>query len=235
MKTKKRLFSGFIAAVFFAVSIVGTVIYADDDVTHNTITISEDCVDKEFVYGDTVELTFTLETLNTDWLEYYYVYIYCSGEEVFYYRGIFNRANGCPYTATYTYTSSETLPVGTYRVIIETSYTDTQLSYFYVVEEETPTETPVATATPTSTSTPTPTATPTEEASDETETGVLGDINSDNEINYLDAMTALRYDAELVELDDTALTAGDVNYDGSVDSLDAILILRYDAGLIDSF
>ncbi len=62
-----------------------------------------------------------------------------------------------------------------------------------------------------------------------------GDVNGDGFINYLDAMTVLRYDAELVELSDDELTAGDVNGDGCVDSLDAILILRYDAGLIDSF
>ncbi len=63
----------------------------------------------------------------------------------------------------------------------------------------------------------------------------LGDINEDGFIDYLDAMTALRYDAELVTLDDNQLLAGDVNGDGSVDSLDAILILRYDAGLIEGF
>ncbi len=63
----------------------------------------------------------------------------------------------------------------------------------------------------------------------------LGDINDDGFIDYLDAMIALRYDAELVTLDDAQTSAGDVNSDGSVDSLDAILILRYDAGLIDTF
>ena len=63
----------------------------------------------------------------------------------------------------------------------------------------------------------------------------MGDINDDGSINYLDAMTALRYDAELIDLSDEQLMAGDVNGDGSVNSLDAILILRYDAGLIESF
>ncbi len=66
-------------------------------------------------------------------------------------------------------------------------------------------------------------------------TYVLGDINEDGFIDYLDAMTALRYDAELVTLSGDQLLAGDVNGDGSVDSLDAILILRYDAGLVASF
>ncbi len=64
---------------------------------------------------------------------------------------------------------------------------------------------------------------------------ILGDINRDGEVNYLDAMTALRYDAELVTLTDEQLAIGDVNNDGEVNSLDAILILRYDAGLITSF
>ncbi len=64
---------------------------------------------------------------------------------------------------------------------------------------------------------------------------VLGDINADGVIDYLDAMEALRADAELITLDETQALAGDVNGDGVVDSLDAILILRYDAGLITSF
>ena len=64
---------------------------------------------------------------------------------------------------------------------------------------------------------------------------MLGDVNSDGSIDYLDAMTVLRYDAELIELGDDELEAGDVNNDGEVNSLDAILILRYDAGLITSF
>ncbi len=63
----------------------------------------------------------------------------------------------------------------------------------------------------------------------------LGDINEDGFIDYLDAMIALRYDAELITLTDAQTLAGDVNGDDAVDSLDAILILRYDAGLIESF
>ncbi len=63
----------------------------------------------------------------------------------------------------------------------------------------------------------------------------MGDVNQDDNVDYLDAMTVLRYDAELVTLTDEQLNLGDVNGDGSVDSLDAILILRYDAGLIDKF
>ncbi len=63
----------------------------------------------------------------------------------------------------------------------------------------------------------------------------LGDVNQDGDVNYLDAMMVLRYDAMLIELDENQFLAGDVNDDGEVNSLDAIRILRYDAGLIDSF
>ncbi len=64
---------------------------------------------------------------------------------------------------------------------------------------------------------------------------ILGDVNLDGEINYLDAMMVLRYDAALITLTDEKMTVGDVNKDGEVNSLDAIKILRYDAGLITSF
>lgn len=74
-----------------------------------------------------------------------------------------------------------------------------------------------------------------EDNADDEDSTTSGDVNLDGEINYLDAMTVLRYDAELIDLSDEQLIAGDVNDDDSVDSLDAILILRYDAGLIDSF
>ncbi len=63
----------------------------------------------------------------------------------------------------------------------------------------------------------------------------LGDVNMDGDVNYLDAMQVLRYDARLITFIDEQLNAADVNGDGSVDSLDAILILRYDAKLIESF
>ncbi len=63
----------------------------------------------------------------------------------------------------------------------------------------------------------------------------VGDINLDGYTDYLDAMMALRYDAELITLTEAQTTAGDVNGDECVDALDAILILRYDAGLIESF
>ncbi len=70
---------------------------------------------------------------------------------------------------------------------------------------------------------------------DSTPDYTLGDINDDGFIDYLDALLALRHDAELISLSDVQVLAGDVNKDGSVDALDAILILRFDAGLIENF
>ncbi len=62
-----------------------------------------------------------------------------------------------------------------------------------------------------------------------------GDVNLDGSVDYLDAMTVLRYDAELDTLTGAQKSIVDVNDDSFVDSLDAVLILRYDAGLIDEF
>ena len=66
-------------------------------------------------------------------------------------------------------------------------------------------------------------------------TTALGDVNGDGEINFLDAIMVLRYDAEIIELEDNQLKVADVNGDGEVNFLDAIMILRYDAEIIDSF
>jgi len=62
-----------------------------------------------------------------------------------------------------------------------------------------------------------------------------GDVNGDGMVNSLDAAQALKFDALIIELSETALTAADVNGDGSVNSLDAAMILKYDAGIIDGF
>ena len=64
---------------------------------------------------------------------------------------------------------------------------------------------------------------------------ILGDVNEDGEINFLDAIMVLRYDAEIIELEESQLKAADVNGDGEVNFLDAIMILRYDAEIISSF
>ena len=66
-------------------------------------------------------------------------------------------------------------------------------------------------------------------------TTALGDVNGDGEINFLDAIMVLRYDAEIIELEESQLKVADVNGDGEVNFLDAIMILRYDAEIIDRF
>ncbi len=65
--------------------------------------------------------------------------------------------------------------------------------------------------------------------------GIKGDINGDGEVNIADALVISRYDAQLVELDESVLALGDVNGDGEVNIADALVISRYDARLIDSF
>ena len=65
-------------------------------------------------------------------------------------------------------------------------------------------------------------------------TYTLGDVNNDEIIDNLDAAKILKYDAGLIDLEETEALAGDVNGDGTVDNLDAAKILKYDAGLIDS-
>ena len=60
-----------------------------------------------------------------------------------------------------------------------------------------------------------------------------GDVNGDNEVDSLDAVCVLKYDAGLTDIDSKRLNAADLNGDGSVDSLDAVIIFRYDAGLTD--
>ena len=63
----------------------------------------------------------------------------------------------------------------------------------------------------------------------------VGDINGDGEVDSLDATSALKYDAGIIELNEKQLKAGDVNGDNEVDSLDATMILKFDAGIIDTF
>lgn len=63
----------------------------------------------------------------------------------------------------------------------------------------------------------------------------LGDVNMDEEIDILDAIVVLQYEAEMIELTDAQIALGDVNHDDEVDILDAISILQYEAELIDSF
>ena len=64
---------------------------------------------------------------------------------------------------------------------------------------------------------------------------VLGDVNEDDKVDFLDAIVVLRHDAEIIQLTDNQMKAAEVNKDGKVDFLDAIMILRYDAEIIGSF
>ena len=63
----------------------------------------------------------------------------------------------------------------------------------------------------------------------------LGDVNEDGKVDFLDAITVLRYDAEIIQITDEQMKIAEVNKDGKVDFLDAIMILRYDAEIIDRF
>ena len=63
---------------------------------------------------------------------------------------------------------------------------------------------------------------------------ILGDTNGDESVDIADALMIARYDAGLVELDETQLSVSDVNTDDSVDIADALMVARFDAGLIDS-
>lgn len=64
---------------------------------------------------------------------------------------------------------------------------------------------------------------------------VLGNVNGDDAVDNLDALSILKYDAALEEFTQSQLTAADVNADNYVDNLDALSVLLYDAGIIDSF
>lgn len=65
--------------------------------------------------------------------------------------------------------------------------------------------------------------------------GLLGDVNSDNEVDFADAIQILKFDAGFIEFEDNQLAVGDVNGDEEVDFADAIQILKFDAGFIEEF
>lgn len=69
----------------------------------------------------------------------------------------------------------------------------------------------------------------------DTRNGLLGDADSDGDVDNVDAMLVLQYDAALIGENDLDLTVCDVNGDGLVDNVDAMLILQYDALLIEVF
>ena len=65
--------------------------------------------------------------------------------------------------------------------------------------------------------------------------GLLGDADSDGDVDNVDAMLVLQYDSALIGESDLDLSVCDVNGDGLVDNVDAMLILQYDALLIEVF
>ena len=62
---------------------------------------------------------------------------------------------------------------------------------------------------------------------------VLGDVNMDGDINSLDALLLLQFNAMMVELNETQKQAADVNGDGTINSIDALVILQINAGIIN--
>ena len=64
---------------------------------------------------------------------------------------------------------------------------------------------------------------------------LLGDVNSDGEVQAVDALRVLRFLADQVELSSTEKLAADVNHDTKIEAVDALRILRYVAGQIDEF
>ncbi len=63
---------------------------------------------------------------------------------------------------------------------------------------------------------------------------IKGDVNSDEDIDTLDAMKILMYDAALIDITDVQRLVSDLNDDDAVNNLDAGKILVYYSGIIDS-
>ncbi len=103
----------------------------------------------------------------------------------------------------------------------------------------TPTATPTNTAAPTNTPTAVPTNTPPPDAPTAVPTSTpppdkqVGDVNTDGQVNAIDAALILQFSASLIGSVPNPSSA-DVNGDGQVNAIDAALILQFSAGLIDS-
>ena len=64
-----------------------------------------------------------------------------------------------------------------------------------------------------------------------------GDVNEDGEVNSIDALLALQFEAGILlppPYPDKMLRNGDLNDDGILNSVDASLILQFHAGLTHS-
>lgn len=64
---------------------------------------------------------------------------------------------------------------------------------------------------------------------------LLGDVNGDSNVNYLDAMLIAQYYVGDITEADLNMAASDVNGDDDINYLDAMLIAQYYVGDIDSF
>ena len=64
-------------------------------------------------------------------------------------------------------------------------------------------------------------------------TGLIGDVNWDDQVDARDAAWMLKYDAEFDVAADMHLCLGDVNADGKIDARDAAWVLKYDAELCE--
>ena len=100
----------------------------------------------------------------------------------------------------------------------------------------TPTPTPVPTETPEPTATPTPTPTPIETTTPTItpSTVTLGDVNSDGQVNIVDALIIAQY---YVGLDPSPFNpdAADTNCDDAINIVDALLVAQYYVGLVSGF
>ena len=64
---------------------------------------------------------------------------------------------------------------------------------------------------------------------------LLGDANSDDNVNNVDAMLILQHAVGLLTADKLNVSVCDVNGDGSVNNVDAMLVLQYAVGLLTKF
>lgn len=64
---------------------------------------------------------------------------------------------------------------------------------------------------------------------------LMGDVNGDGQVNYLDAMLIAQFYVGDIEEDELNLAAADVNGDGIVNYLDAMMVAQFYVGDIDSF
>lgn len=67
------------------------------------------------------------------------------------------------------------------------------------------------------------------------EIGKLGDVNLDDKISSLDALSVLQCATGLIELGEDGEYRADVNKDGTLNSSDALEVLQYSTGLITNF